>query len=146
MARSRLKLAEGKWLLFVGDIADCGCDQHIAQLPTSLPIYRTNGRFQWGGCSDDVTFGERFSVEFVDTREKKHTVDGIINLHNNEAGRRHLKSNMQIYCKCHGVSGSCNVKICWRKLSTFRKIGDSLNRKFDGASQASNFYGGATAA
>ena len=37
-------------------------------------------------------------------------------------------------CKCHGVSGSCSVKICWRTMAPFREIGRHLKQKFDGAS------------
>lgn len=42
---------------------------------------------------------------------------------------------MQLVCKCHGVSGSCSVKVCWRKMRTFREIGSKLKEKFDGASR-----------
>ena len=44
------------------------------------------------------------------------------------------KDTLDIVCKCHGVSGSCSVKICWRKLKPFRVIGADLKQKFDGAS------------
>ena len=42
---------------------------------------------------------------------------------------------MELVCKCHGVSGSCTIRVCWRKLKTFRAIGDSLLKKFDAATQ-----------
>jgi len=48
-----------------------------------------------------------------------------------------LKQSMESACKCHGVSGACTTKVCWRKLSSFRKIGDELTRRFDGATQMS---------
>lgn len=41
---------------------------------------------------------------------------------------------MQKVCKCHGMSGSCSVRACWRKLPPFRKIGDILTSRFEGAS------------
>jgi hypothetical protein len=40
---------------------------------------------------------------------------------------------MELICKCHGVSGSCTVRVCWRKIKPFREIGEQLVRKFDGA-------------
>ena len=36
----------------------------------------------------DITFGEKFSKEFVDAREDDQQAEGLMNLHNNEAGRR----------------------------------------------------------
>ena len=90
-------------------------------------------RFEWGGCSEDLRFGEYFSKEFVDARERPNTSAGLMNLHNNEAGRRALRSQMEMLCKCHGVSGSCSVRVCWRKLAAFRNTGNMLRDRFDGA-------------
>lgn len=42
---------------------------------------------------------------------------------------------MKLLCKCHGVSGSCSVKICWRTVPSFRDVGAFLKDKFDGASR-----------
>lgn len=38
---------------------------------------------------------------------------------------------MRVKCRCHGVSGSCAVKTCWRSLPEFRKIGDNLKHKYE---------------
>lgn len=44
--------------------------------------------WQWGGCSEDIRYGEKFSRDFLDSREDANTAIGLMNLHNNEAGRR----------------------------------------------------------
>jgi wingless-type MMTV integration site family protein 4 len=44
---------------------------------------------------------------------------------------------MKQVCKCHGVSGSCSMKICWQVMPDFRVIGDSLIKTFNKASQVS---------
>ena len=36
-------------------------------------------------------------------------------------------------CKCHGVSGSCSVKTCWRQLAPFHHTGAILKRKYQRA-------------
>lgn len=57
----------------------------------------------------------------------------LINLHNNEAGRRAVYRMVKVECKCHGVSGSCSMKTCWLKVPNFREIGDYLKEKYDSA-------------
>jgi len=48
---------------------------------------------------------------------------------------QHVVSETRKECKCHGMSGSCTMKTCWMKLSSFKVIGDRLKEKFDGASK-----------
>ena len=38
---------------------------------------------------------------------------------------------MKTRCKCHGISGSCTVRTCWRQLSTFLNIGNILKDKYE---------------
>ena len=33
---------------------------------------------------------------------------------------------MLMKCRCHGVSGSCEFKTCWRSLPRFADVGDYL--------------------
>ncbi|XP_053693451.1 protein Wnt-5 [Sabethes cyaneus] len=59
----------------------------------------------------------------------------LMNLHNNEAGRRAIIKKSRIICKCHGVSGSCSLITCWQQLTSIREIGDFLREKYDEATQ-----------
>lgn len=38
---------------------------------------------------------------------------------------------MATKCRCHGVSGSCAVKTCWKALPVFRHVGDALKDKYE---------------
>ncbi|XP_069698042.1 protein Wnt-1 [Periplaneta americana] len=118
-----------------GSIESCTCDySHQARAPqvTSVPGLRD---WEWGGCSDNIGYGFKFSREFVDTGERGRNLREKMNLHNNEAGRAHVSSEMRQECKCHGMSGSCTVKTCWMRLPSFRVVGDNLKDRFDGASR-----------
>ncbi|XP_064598197.1 protein Wnt-1-like isoform X2 [Liolophura sinensis] len=110
-----------------GSILTCAC---------GVTSKQPSGRdWEWGGCSDNAKFGNKFARKFVDVVEKGRDFRYMMNLHNNEAGRMHVRANMAQDCKCHGMSGSCTIKTCWMRLPTFRKIGTYLKDRFDGASR-----------
>ncbi|XP_065718690.2 protein Wnt-5b isoform X1 [Patagioenas fasciata] len=117
-----------------GELSSCGCSRTAR--PKDLPR-----DWLWGGCGDNVEYGYRFAKEFVDAKEReKNYVRGseeqarmLMNLQNNEAGRRAVYKLADVACKCHGVSGSCSLKTCWLQLADFRKVGDLLKEKYDSA-------------
>ncbi|XP_062045934.1 protein Wnt-8a [Lepus europaeus] len=110
----------------MGDFENCGCDESKNG--------KTGGHgWIWGGCSDNVEFGERISKLFVDSLEKGKDARALMNLHNNRAGRLAVKATMKRTCKCHGISGSCSIQTCWLQLADFREMGDYLKAKYDRA-------------
>lgn len=40
---------------------------------------------------------------------------------------------MQRKCKCHGLSGSCELKTCWKIFPDLHFIGKILKNKFESA-------------
>lgn len=72
-----------------GELSSCGCSR--AARPKDLPR-----DWLWGGCGDNIEYGYRFAKEFVDARERERVYQRgsyesariMMNLHNNEAGRR----------------------------------------------------------
>ncbi|CAG2179430.1 unnamed protein product, partial [Oppiella nova] len=80
-----------------GQLLKCGCDRTITMSPAQ--------GFQWAGCSDNIAFGIAFAKTFVDSRHvksarstKPNSARSLMNLHNNEAGRKVINNNMKIEC------------------------------------------------
>ena len=44
-----------------------------------------------------------------------------------------IADQMTLQCRCHGVSGSCAVKTCWKNMPSFRQVGDILKEKYETA-------------
>ena len=63
-----------------GDLSNCGCDKETKDSVTD---------WKWGGCSDNLNYGLRFSRAFLDARERQtEDSQALMNLHNNRAGRK----------------------------------------------------------
>lgn len=70
-----------------GNLSQCGCDRE----KQGYHDYQEEG-WKWGGCSADVKYGVEFSRRFVDAREIKKNARRLMNLHNNEAGRKVMQA------------------------------------------------------
>lgn len=66
-----------------GSIQSCSCDYTHQSRTASTPARD----WEWGGCSDNIGYGFKFSREFVDAGERGRNLREKMNLHNNEAGR-----------------------------------------------------------
>ncbi|GAB1606397.1 protein Wnt-8b isoform X1 [Argonauta hians] len=107
----------------LGHFSDCGCDD-------SKKGKRGGHNWLWSGCSADVRFGATTSKRLIDSLEKGRDALASMKLHNNEVGRMAVRKTMKTICKCHGVSGSCTTKTCWRQLATFRRVGNNLKKRY----------------
>ncbi|XP_005093891.1 protein Wnt-11b-2 [Aplysia californica] len=112
----------------IGVTTKCSC----GVLPNTTPT----GNFKWGGCGDDLHFGLLFGEAFTDAtlRNKKGKVKtskkAMMNRHNFRVGRKVVADSLTQACKCHGVSGSCSIKTCWRALPSFDSIGALLKDRY----------------
>lgn len=97
-----------------GELEKCGCDRTVHGVSPQGKCRRQEGiaggqgpgpwpsltrgphahhapGFQWSGCSDNIAYGVAFSQSFVDVRERSKGASSsraLMNLHNNEAGRK----------------------------------------------------------
>ncbi|VDL60687.1 unnamed protein product [Hymenolepis diminuta] len=87
--------------------------------------------WQWQGCDHNIHYGRRFGRRLLDPLEAGgFHIRFLMNLHNYRVGRRVVSENMQRYCRCHGTSGSCTLKTCYRRTPSMRTIGNELKAKY----------------
>ncbi|XP_033106916.1 protein Wnt-1-like isoform X2 [Anneissia japonica] len=68
-----------------GELMECSCDNRKRQ---------AGSNFTWGGCSDNIRYGEYFAKDFIDASEEGQTASSLMTLHNYEAGRQSSFQNV----------------------------------------------------
>lgn len=109
-----------------GELPTCSCGV--------IPAEVSGPDFRWGGCGDNLRYGLQLGSVFADAPMKGGRTgtqaNRLMNMHNNEVGRQVLIDSLETKCKCHGVSGSCSVKTCWKGLQGLHKIAMELKAKY----------------
>lgn len=41
-----------------------------------------------------------------------------------------LRASLEMKCKCHGVSGSCSIRTCWKGLQELRDVAADLKTRY----------------
>ncbi|XP_034005703.1 protein Wnt-16 [Trematomus bernacchii] len=123
-----------------GNMTECGCD---ARLRGGGAPQGAEG-WHWGGCSDHIQYGIWFSRRFIDGTVRNTTsvrggfTQSSAYMHNSEAGRQAIVRTMSTHCRCHGVSGSCAVKTCWKTVAPFERVGVYLKERYECSVQVSD--------
>ncbi|KAK5650545.1 hypothetical protein RI129_001574 [Pyrocoelia pectoralis] len=128
-----------------GILKGCGCNPQLRGLSQTNPKYITSSRlirpkehsnkkikveWSWGGCSDDVEYGQSLAKKVLDGLEIGNYSKSYANLHNNLVGRTIIRNTMIKKCKCHGVSGSCSLQTCWMHIAPFHKIAKVIRQRY----------------
>ena len=68
-----------------------------------VDYFGMSSNFKWAGCSDNIDYGVSLSRSFVDAKDHKlsrkrgnKTSKALMNLHNNEAGRKVIYINQYL--------------------------------------------------
>ncbi|KAJ8708542.1 hypothetical protein PYW08_009924 [Mythimna loreyi] len=112
-----------------GDLPACQCTTNRRRGTSA------SEQFEWGGCGVSA-YGARLARRFLDARELERDARALMNLHNNRVGRKvseTVKELVRRECKCHGVSGSCALRTCWRAPPPFRAVAAALRVRYDRA-------------
>ncbi|XP_026885585.2 protein Wnt-9b [Electrophorus electricus] len=108
-----------------GRMERCTCDDS--------PGLQHREAWQWGVCGDNLKYSTKFLKRFLGQKRVSKDLRAQIDAHNINAGIRAVKSGMRTTCKCHGVSGSCAVRTCWKQLSAFHDTARLLKFRYDAA-------------
>ncbi|NWX28225.1 W11B2 protein, partial [Notiomystis cincta] len=89
---------------------------------------------RWAGCGDNLSHGLQLGAAFSQGSARAATAGGpvlrAVHRHNGAVGRAVLSDSLDTRCKCHGVSGSCSVKTCWKGLPDLGEIASDLKSRY----------------
>ncbi|KAI1729697.1 wnt family domain-containing protein [Ditylenchus destructor] len=96
--------------------------------------------WEWAGCSYGVQYGVTTSRKLLTRSASAKSPLRRLEKHNLKAGRLAVKKTLISSCKCHGVSGSCQQRTCWKKTADFGSISRHLTEKYSRAKQVLNDF------
>ncbi|XP_048346838.1 protein Wnt-10b [Sphaerodactylus townsendi] len=138
----------------LGELQSCGCaspgaeDQKLklsqlqtlsqskGLLPAATSSWGEPGlqdTWEWGGCSADFGYAQRFARHFLYPLGKPRDAHARMQLHSHRVGRKVVSELGQRRCKCHGPSGSCQFRTCWLAAPEFRSVAFNLRERMDHA-------------
>lgn len=105
-----------------GDLTRCAC----------IGNFKRNTTFQWkgSGCGDDFKFGKKFARNFLDFKHAGSDQIGETLKQDVVIGINTIGEQLREVCKCHGFSGSCTTKTCWKRLGPFNSAMGLLKKHY----------------
>jgi len=122
----------------IAQACDVGKNSENCNLENSIPFCDSQTKQGHGGMgeyqiAEHINFGQRKSCQFYQLPiEKEPSAHSRTALHNFQLGLEIMDSKRKKEkCQCHGLSGSCAVKTCWKTLPQFKQIAKEIKKKYD---------------
>ncbi|XP_061404066.1 forkhead box protein O3-like [Lethenteron reissneri] len=128
---------------FFSALTAAGVVHAVARACNTSEVIRQNCTWTyqpWLLPGDNVKYGRHFAKLFLDAGVKDRWRQGgrrkslskflLMELHNNEAGRRAVEDLSYFKCGCAERTGEC-VGVCLPRLQDFRSVGDFLKEKYN---------------
>lgn len=104
-----------------GDLTKCTC----------LGTFRKNAtHWKGSGCGDDFKYGKKLTRNFLEFKHAGNDHIGEILKQDIKIGMDSIGEQLREVCKCHGFSGSCTTKTCWKRLGPFNSAMGLLKKHY----------------
>ncbi|XP_050362207.1 protein Wnt-4 [Nymphalis io] len=103
-----------------GELSRCSCLGSFQNISSQLR----------GGCGDDFKFGKRFTKNFLEWKQAGTDQIAEILKQDVNIGIDVVGEQLREVCKCHGFSGSCTTKTCWKRLGPFNSAMGLLKKHY----------------
>lgn len=103
-----------------GELKSCSC----------VGSYRKNTTWKVNGCGDDFKQGKRMMKNFLDFNHAGNDQIAETLKQDVMIGVDSIGEQMREVCKCHGFSGSCTTKTCWKRLGPFNSAMGLLKKHY----------------
>lgn len=103
-----------------GDMMTCSC----------MGTFDKNSSWKGSGCGDDFKYGKRIAKNFLDFKHAGSDQIGEVLKQDVAVGIDSIGGQLREVCKCHGFSGSCTTKTCWKRLGPFNSAMGMLKKRY----------------
>lgn len=107
-----------------GNLIKCSC---LGTLKTSKG---TTWQWKRAGCGDDLKYGKRATRNFLEFKQAGNDQIAEVLKQDVQVGMEAIGEQLREVCKCHGFSGSCTTKTCWKRLGPFNSVMGLLKKHY----------------
>lgn len=103
-----------------GELTRCSC----------INKFTKNSTWKVNGCGDDFKYGKRMTKSFLGFKHSGNDQIAEILKQDVIVGIDTIGQQLREVCKCHGFSGSCTTKTCWKRLGPFNSAMGLLKKHY----------------